>query len=279
MTGYTTREVAEIVGLPAARVRVWARAGLPDARREPGKRWRYSFRDVVLLRVVRDLVAAGVGPGRVRRALAELPGQLPEGRPLSAVRIVAAGGRVLVTDGGATWDPESRQVQLDLEVADLARAAEPFAARIASEARNAGRGLDADDWYNVGVDLEAVSIQEAMRAYGEALTRDPGHARANINMGRILHEAGDPMAAAERYRRALATDPTHAVAAYNLAVALEDVGDLHGAIGMYNRAIRLDAERADAHFNLARIYERAGEPEKAWSHMARFRLLIGRAGT
>lgn len=275
MTGYTTREVAEILGLSVSRVRAYARSGLLSPARGPSREYRFSFRDVVLLRAIRDLRAARIPARRIHRALDRLRRILPEGRPLSSVRIATDGERILVREADGAWDPESDQLVIDFAVADVAEKAVPFARRAV---RDAGRGgLDADAWYNVGVDLEAVAVEEAMRAYGEALARDPGHARANINLGRLLHEAGDVAGAADRYRRAMATEPENAVAAYNLGVALEDRGDVEEAIGLYRRAVRLAPDHADAHYNLARLYEARGERMKALRHLLRYRR-IARSG-
>ena len=275
MTGYTTREVAEILGLTPRRIRSYARSEFIEPARDSRGHYRYSFRDVVLLRVVRDLLDADVPPRRVHAALAALRERLPAGRPLSSVRLVTDGTRVLVKEEGAAWEAESGQLTIDFAVSELAERAAPFARRRIEEPERGPRALDADDWYNVGVDLEAVTLEEAARAYRMALEADPDHPQANVNLGRLLHEKGEVAAAREHYRRALASDPKNPVAVYNLGVALEDDGDVEGAIGLYLRAVRLDPARADAHFNLARIYEGRGERDKAFRHLLRYRALVG----
>lgn len=278
MTGYTTREVAEILGLPPPRVRAWARSGLLDPSRDPRGHYRFSFRDLVLLKAIAGLLTGGLPPRRVRRALEELRRRLPEGRPLSSVRVSADGEAVVVRDVDAAWEVATGQLVLDFDVADLASTARPYARGTVAAEIERERALSADDWYNIGVDLEAVAIDEATRAYLEALAADPDHSRANVNLGRLLHERGRVEEAIERYRRALAREPENAVAAYNLAVALEDRGDADGAIGLYRRAVRLDPARADAHYNLARIYESRGEREKAFRHWVRYRALVSGSG-
>lgn len=277
MTGYTTREVAEILGLSPRQVRSYARSDFIDPERGPRNEYRFSFRDVVLLRVVRDLLTAEVAPRRVRGALAALRERLPAGRSLSSVRIATDGERVVVKEADVTWEVESGQLTIDFAVSDLAERAAPFARRQV-EAPDEPRFLDADDWYNVGVDLEAVALEEAARAYRMALQSNPDHPQANVNLGRLLHEAGDVATARKHYRRALASDPRNPVAAYNLGVALEDAGDVEGAIGLYRRAVRLDPVRADAHYNLARIYEGRGEKDKAFRHWLRYRALVKSGG-
>lgn len=275
MIGYSTREVAEILGLSPSQVRTYARTDLLTPARGPRRSYRFRFRDVVLLRAVRDLQAARVPPRKIRRALSRLRERLPEGRSLSSVRIATDGERVLVHDDGAVWDAESDQLVIDFPVSELADRAAPFARGTVREERDRDPALDADAWYNIGIDLEAVAVEEAARAYREALEADPGHARALINLGRLLHVEGDPAGAAALYRRALASEPENPVAAYDLAVALEDVGDVDGAIGLYCRAVRLEPGHADAHHNLARLYERTGNERKAFRHLLRYRSLVG----
>lgn len=273
MTGYSTREVAEVLGLPVSRIRSLVRSGLLSPATGRLGEHRFSFRDIVLCRAIRELEDAEVSPRRVRRALRALRDRLPEGRSLSSVRIATDGTRVLVHEGDRVWDAESGQIRIDFAIADLAARAAPYARRGAME-RGRSRGLDADAWFDIGVDLEAVDVREAERAYRQALDTDSKHWRANVNLGRLLHERGDPSGAARLYRRALAIDPANVVAAYDLGVALEDMEDETGAIGMYRRAVRLDPEHADAHFNLARLYERRGESGKALGHISRYRSLV-----
>ncbi len=272
--GYTTREVADVLGLPPSRIRSLARQGFLDPVSGPERGYRFTFRDIVLLRAVRDLLDADVSPRAIRAALEHLREQLPGGRPLSAVRIAADGDRVIVREAGAVWEPESQQFVLDFEVAELAARAAPYAIRAAEE-RARTEDLDADGWFDMGYDLEAVAPIEAAMAYRKALELDPGHVEANLNLGRLAHEEGDIAAAEMSYRRAIAADPRCAVAHYNLGVALQDRGDHEGAIDAYRMAIRVEPDYAEAHYNLARIFEALNRAPEALHHFARYRSLRG----
>ena len=272
MTSYTTRDVADLIGLPVSSVRAWVRSGILSPERGPRGEFRFSFRDLVLLKAIRELLDADIPARRVRRALESLRAELPTGRPLSSVRILADGERVLVRDDRSLWEPRSHQFQIDFEVADLAEQVAPIARRAAEERIREG-DLDADDWFDLGVDLEIVAPVEAANAYRRALELDRGHVEAHLNLGRLVHETGDVLAAAEHYRLALKAAPDSAIAAFNLGVALEDLEEEETAIELYGRAIRLDPRHAEAHYNLARLYDRAGRPDEAIQHLSDYRRL------
>ena len=277
MTGYTIGEVSEVVGLPTSRVRSYARSGLVDPGRGPKNEYRFSFQDIILLRVARELGDQDVPSRRIRRALLRLRDQLPEGRPLSAVNIAAAGEHVVVRDRGTLWEPETGQLAFDFSVEELAARVEPFARRAAEETVQAGE-MDADDWYDLGVDLEAVSVHQAEAAYGEALTRDPGHSDAHLNLGRLLHERDCFQEAEKHYRTAWELAPSSGLAPFNLGVALEDLGQREAAMEAYQIAVEAEPGLAGAHFNLARLCEETGDVSGAVRHLAAYRRLKAQAG-
>ncbi len=275
MKGYTTREVAEVLGLPTSRILSWARSGLLTPERGPKGAYLFSFQDIVLLRAARELLDEDVPARRVRSALESLRDQLPVGRPLSAVRISAVGDRVLVRDEDTTWDPDSGQIQIDFAVAEVAERAEPIARR-ALDAGEADPDKTADDWYDTALDLEAVAPDRAAEAYERALAIDPGHADALLNLGRLLHEEGDLAAAEARYLAAAEADPESARPLYNLGVALEDGGKHDAAIEAYRRALGIDGELAAAHFNLSRLLHAHGARPDALIHLSEYRRLVRR---
>ena len=269
--GYSTREVATLLGLSQAQIRSCARAGFVAPRIGPRGELLFSFQDLVLLRTAKALLAARIPQRRIRIALQNLHAQLPQGQPLTAVRISAQGHHVVARDGGEAWHPESGQTLLDFEVADLAREAAALEPRRAAP-------QTAADWYEHGVELEADDAAAAMAAYRRALAIDPDLADAHLNLGRLLHEGGDPARAETHYRRALAVDPGDALAAYNLGVALQDRQQPREAAAAYEQAIALDPTLADAHFNLSGIYEQLGERAAAFRHLRTYRSLTGNGG-
>ena len=190
MKWYTTGDAAGLLGLSPERVRAYARSGVVQPERGPRSEYRFSFQDLVLLRTAAGLQAARIPPGRISRALERLRGELPSGRSLSELRIVAEDDRIVGHDGEAAGNPLSGQYHLDFTVAELGQTVAHLAGRATREAEAAGPELDADDWYDLGLDLEAYAPAEARHAYERAVALDPSHSDAHVNLGRILHDAG-----------------------------------------------------------------------------------------
>ena len=279
MSSYGTRRVAQILGLSEERIRSFVRSDLLAPERGPGNRYRFTFQDIVLLRTARELLERNVPAHRVRAALRSLRAQLPRGRPLSAVRIVARGDTVVVLERNTLWEPETGQMALDLSldpaIEVLAERAQSHSADETAVAEHK-KELTADEWFELGVDLEAVSSARARSAYARAIALDPGHAEAHLNVGRLLHQAGELATAETHYRQACAARPNSALAAFNLGVALEDRGDVTQAMTAYERAVKLDPEHGEAHFNLGRLCESNGDVSAALRHFAEYKRIRDR---
>jgi tetratricopeptide (TPR) repeat protein len=262
-----------MLGLSIGQVRAYASKGFLTPERGSRGELIFGFQDLVILRTAGELTAARIPARKVRNALARLREQLPQGRSLTAVRIAADGERVVVRDGDAVWNPESGQSLFDFAVSEIAEQAEPIARRIAEEARENQADIDAEEWYELGCELEFSAIDEARDAYRRAVELNPHHADAHVNLGRLLHEEGECEAAAAHYRIALGIEPEHATASFNLGVALEDLERVDEAVAAYERALQLDPDNADCHFNLAGICEDRGDKTGAFRHLKAYRRL------
>jgi hypothetical protein len=67
----------------------------------------FSFQDVVVLRTASELVRSRIAPSRVKKILRKLANDLPEGRSLSGLTIVAEGNRVVVRSGASAGTPRT----------------------------------------------------------------------------------------------------------------------------------------------------------------------------
>lgn len=263
--GFTAREAARITGLSLARVRRLERGGVLMGADEAGP--CYSFRDLLLLRQVKRLLDAGVPLRRIRRAYVSLH---KRGDPLTRLLLSADSGAIVAANEGVRWDVGSGQLILPY-------AAPRPAMRAVLELKpdKIGPALTADQWYELGVDLEHSSLTSAIEAYGRALEQESDFVEAHINVGRLLHVTGSLLEAKKHYEVALRLDPLDPIPAFNLGVVLEDLGFGDEALRHYRAALRRDSDFADAHYNLALLYERKGCPMQALRHARRYRELTG----
>ncbi|MCZ6783018.1 MAG: tetratricopeptide repeat protein [Proteobacteria bacterium] len=272
MTGtLSTAEVSRIVGMKEPQVRQLVRSGLCRPARR-GRRYAFTFRDLVVLQAAQGLLRKRVPAARVRRALAALSDQLPEERPLSGMRIFADGRNVVVRDGDTAWQPETGQTVLDFRVDELVRRAE--AVRPAPAAAAAGDVRErARREFERALELEDDDPPNARTAYRRALALDPGLVDARVNLGRLAHEAGDAPEAERHYRRALEHSPDDPVIHFNLALAVEDTRGAAEAVAHYQRALALDPDFADAHYNLGGLCEDLDRSADALRHYHAYKKL------
>jgi DNA-binding transcriptional MerR regulator len=269
---YSTREVADIAGLAVPQIRRWARAGLVTPTKDSQGRWRYSFQDLALLRTASNLLAAKLTPHRVTRALRLIREQLPPGRPLSAVRIVVDGRRVLVKDRLASWEPESRQGTLDFDVKALTESAissgrgafDPpaVAGPRAVIHRSEGADVRGAAEHRAVTDLRAAAERRAARDRAARSKRGAGSPAAaerdeaketaeNLYAaGLDLELAGREREARKAYEAALARDPRHVSARINLGRLLHAAHSLPEAEALYRAALEHEPANALAAFNL-----------------------------
>lgn len=134
-------------------------------------------------------------------------------------------------------------------------------------------GASARDWFEKAAALERKNVEEALRAYGQAIAADPAFVDARINLGLLLHQSGRLAKAERAYRDAIHACGRDPVLLYNLGVLLEDMGRKGDALEAYRAAVRGDPGFADCHYNLALLCRALGKPREAIRHMAQYRKL------
>jgi tetratricopeptide (TPR) repeat protein len=269
---YDLKAVAKLLALEETRVKAFVRAGFVTPEKD-GKTLLFSFQDLVVLRMAKALRDADIPTGRIKRALTKLQNELPQGRPITSVRLAAEGGRIVVHDEHTRYQPETGQLMLDFSVRDLAKKVAPIARNVKKLAIKRKDELSAEEWYALGCEMEVSSVSEARDAYRRAVELDPVHADAHNNLGRLLHEERALAAAEAHYRQAVAAEPKHVTAWFNLGVALEESQQHTEAIEAYERAIALDPKHADAHYNAAQLYNTLGRPMLALRHIRAYEKL------
>jgi len=269
VTHFTTRDAAKILDLPEQQIRSCVRAGFLSPIRGPGRRFQFTFQDLLLLKTTKGLLDSRVPLKRIRRMLGSLKRQLPDDQHLTSLTIYADGSRIVAWDGAARWQPDSGQFLFNFEVQAVAKqVALPLPPATAPTP-----ALTPPQWVNLAVELEATSLEEACQAYHQALELDPTLSDAHVNLGRLYQEAKKPVQAEAHYRAAIEHAPADPIPHFNLAVLLDDLGRADEAIRAYRQAIDRDPDFADAHYNLGLLCEALGKRSEAIRHLRKARTL------
>lgn len=266
---FTTGEVAKILDLPGARVRSFVRAGFLAPSRGRRRQLEFTFQDLLLLKTAKGLLNSRVPPKNMIRMLSSLKRQLPDDRHLATVKIYADGRRIVVWDGSARWQPDSGQFVFNFDANDIAQRVN-ISRPVAKPSKEK---LTAEHWFNLAVELENSSTEDARQAYHQALELEPKMADAHLNLGRLYHDAKQWEKAEAHYRSAAehaAEDPTPL---FNVGVLLEDLKRFQEAIRAYTQALKRDPSFADAHCNLGLLFESMGDKARAIAHLRAARKL------
>ncbi|MDB6105558.1 MAG: hypothetical protein JWO52_5557 [Gammaproteobacteria bacterium] len=277
MPSYSVHDVERVLHLSRSTIRGLIAAGFVTPERGARREYRFTFRDLIVLRTARALIEAKVPRKRIRRSLEDLRRHLPETVPLSGLSICAVGERVVVRDGKTRWEADNGQYLLGLDVLlenGVLHMVERSEARTDPTNGHEVGPKTAEQWFIEGLELESADVRAARRAYEHAVKLDPHHLASWINWGRLLHEQGATAEADKVYQRALAECGPDPLLMFNRGVLLEDLGNAGAALEAYQAAIEEDPDLADCHYNLARLYEAQGKLQHAIRHLGQYRRLV-----
>lgn len=148
--GFSGKQAAEVVGISYRQLDYWARTdlirpSLADAQGS-GSRRRYSYRDLVELRLVKALLDEGIKLEQVRSAFEYLRKQLGEDVP-SAKLVIAGKSAVLVRENEELIDVVNRysgQGVFNLNLVDLDGVKDEVDAAIVQFPGRRGEQLDVE---------------------------------------------------------------------------------------------------------------------------------------
>ncbi len=268
---YSVKDVAKIFGLQEARLRYWAQTGFigPSVRRRG--RFFYTFRDLIGVRLAKELLDSGLTLQRVRRNLDALRTALPQvDQPLARLKICSDGDRVVVVDEDVVFQPESGQVVMDFAVSSLTSKLAEITP-LSREPESTVEQQSAYELFLQGCEAEAGGDDRAAAAaYKQALAKDGALAAAHTNLGNTLYRAGKTAHARECYQAALELEPEQPEARFNLGNLLDDLGETELAIAELRHVCNRCPEFADAHYDLGLILARVGGIAQAQSHIERY---------
>ncbi|MFQ5694875.1 MAG: tetratricopeptide repeat protein [Terriglobia bacterium] len=259
MERFTQREILGILNLSARRLAYWEKLGLLTPRKQWNQKF-YTFRDLISLRTVKQLTEQRVPARRLRRALETLKEKLADVEaPLTELRIVSDGRRLVVEHAGARLEPLSGQLLLNFDTRELEEKVRVLPDRTA------------DEWFALALECEAdpATHEQAIDAYKHVLEKRPHSVEAHINLGTLFYEQGELESAVHLYLHALELDPENPLPCFNLGSVFDELGQLKKARDYLRRALALKPDYPDAHYNLALVCEKLGshgEARRHWRH-------------
>jgi len=262
MHAYSQADLTRLFRLPPRLVGALARARYITPSAVGGKTL-YTFQDLLILRTASALKAAKISTPQITAALGNIRATLPPGAVLTTLALAASGKDLLVREGAKAWEATTRQYSLPLSETKGATVTALVPPPSPSPAY-----LEAETHYARGHALEDADVDAARAAYADALKVDGDHLDARINLGRLLHLAGELREAEKLYR---AAKHSSAVLSFNLAILLEDLKREAEAIKTYREALAQDPTLYDAHYNLSLLHERAKQPREALRHLLAYR--------
>lgn len=259
---YSLRDLQSLLGVSRRVLTGLIDAGFVRPARGQRNEFRFSFRDVVLIRTAFKLQSARIPSRRILQALARIKDEVPENASLSGIRLSAVGDAVAVRTGSDQWDAASGQLLLNFEVAD---GGGDVTFMDSAPASRKSRESQAEDWYALAEQLRETDAAGAEQAYRKAIDLAPDpHFHAYNNLGALLasdeHRCADALAV---FEEALHHFADAELLHFNYAVLLEQTARLEDAAASYLRCVEINAKNDEAAFNHAVILEELGRLEDA----------------
>jgi tetratricopeptide (TPR) repeat protein len=262
-----------MVNLSIGQVRGYARSGLIDAQRGLRGEYRFSFQDLVLLRTARELLSVNIPRRRVVAALTRMKGLLPGDSPPRGMQVRVSGQQIIAQHADSAWNLETGQSMFAFKSTPSSQNITRYKSRQPTDNDLPDEELDANDWYELGEDLERAAPEHARDAYRHSLELDPDHCGAHIRLGHLLQQANRPEQAESHFRNVLSKEPHNELAFFYLGLVLEDLHRPVEALENYRAAIDINPVCAEAHYNLSGLLEQMGEHQAALHHMACYQTL------
>src|SRR5262249_39563198 len=143
----------------------------PSARR--GRRHRFAFRDLLLMRLAKELIPTRRHLEPVQRCLARLHAIIDPSRPLTALRLANEDGRIVARDGAVCFEAESAKLLFKSAPRESGKIEERFGpARVHERFEEAKRTADEDPL-------------KALELYAEVLGREPRNFDAHMQVAAL----------------------------------------------------------------------------------------------
>lgn len=275
---HTPRMLAELLGVSLTVIRRWQRRGLIRPVKLVRKLPYFDFREVATARRLAQMLAAGVKPNEMDKAIRSFRSWFPDhDRPLSQLTIILQGKEILLRKENGLVDPDG-QLRFDFDGALRSAEQQPNTSHVAGTILPPA--VDGDDLLPKYTAEEAIErageledagqLAEAADAYRVALAISGPSAELCFRLGEVLYQLGEFGAAKERYFTALEIDEEYVEARANLGCLLAETGQVDMAIATLSGVLLYHNDYPDVHWHLARLLDERGRGAEAEVHWRSF---------
>jgi tetratricopeptide (TPR) repeat protein len=254
---FSTRAAARIVAVSPGRIRYWVRQRLIQPAAKHGRRYRFVFHDLLIMRMAKELLS-GRRHLRSLQQCVERVREFPSpSSPLTSLRLESRDGLILVREGNVLFEAESGQFCLLFGPPRTAgKVEERFGpARVRERFEEARRVAENDPF-------------RALTLYNDLLGREPRNFDLHLRMATLLEREGDLAGALRHLLGAAVLVPANGEVHLRLGLLYRKRGENANALQSFLRAIDCDPVSVEAHRNLAEIYEKMGCKREAMRHLS-----------
>lgn len=254
---YSTRAAARILAVSPDRIRYWVKQRLIQPATKRGRRYRFVFHDLILMRMAKDLL-----PGRrhlqpLQKCVERVRAFAEPNKPLTSVRFEARDGLILVRQGDVVFEAQSGQLCLQFSnLRPSGKVEERFGPARVRERFEEARRIAEDDPFR------------ALTLYSELLGREPRNFELHLRMAALLEHEGDLASALRHLLGAAVLIPANPEVHQRLGLLYRKRNENQNALQSFLRAVECDPVSVEAHRNLAELYEKLGHKREAMRHLS-----------
>ncbi|WP_459558609.1 tetratricopeptide repeat protein [Lacunimicrobium album] len=282
---YTPAALSQLLDVSVVQIRQWERLGLIRATQKIFRLPYFNFHEVTKARNIANLLKAGNSIQEIARSLQALEQMyLTADMPLDAA-LVRIDKRLFAKDNFSLVDLKTRQRHFNFD----AEAAPPALNLLKEDDSEDFVSLSCEqftsiplddqlapqrvipDWYIEGCRLlEDDRLEEASRAFHEALRRKPDDVDVHFSLADTLYRMGRPHAAIERFLCVIENDPEFLEAWTQLGCLYVELKQPQDALDAFQQALDLHPDYADAHLHKAQIHQQLGDDGLASQHWSQY---------
>jgi hypothetical protein len=255
---FSTRSAARILAVPAHRIRYWVRQDLVSPVAARGRRYRFAFNDLLMMRLAKDLLPTRGRLEPFQRCFAKVKNFFEPSRLVTSLRLETLDGRIVVRDGEAAVEVESGQMLLQFHAPR----------RLPGKVEDSFGPARVRERFEETRHLAETDPLKALTLYSELLAHEPRNFEAHLRMATTLEHEEDWAGAIRHLLAAAVTLPGNHEVHLRLGLLYRRTGATDSAIESLLRATSCDPLSVTAHRNLAEIYEQTGRRRDALRHLS-----------